>query len=455
MDAYRFKDKYASILKSFVESQQEQYLAQAAELGRKLVLANVPPEDIAEIHEDAVKALAEEFPDRTLLETSSRVSAPLMEMLMAYGLAFREWLDERKQAEQLLQKEKDKSQKYLDVAAVMLVAIDTEQRVGLINKKGCEILGCEEEEILGKNWFDNFLPERIRDQVREIFEKLIGAEADASDYCENPILTKNGEERLIAWHNTVLRDEKGSVIATLSSGEDITERKKAEEQIAKLAKFPAENPNSVLRISGRGTVVYANEASAILLKAWDCRVGKSLPEPWNEFVMDSLSSGQGQQTEVKCDGRTFSLTFAPVVDANYVNVYGHDITERKKAEQELAQALAWQEAIFEGSRDAVFVTDANSRFVIVNHAACELTGYSKQELLQMRIPDLHEQQDLAAYNLFHERIMAGEEIVSEAKILRKDGTKVDTEFNNRCIKISGNAYMHTVARDITVRCAKN
>ncbi|GAI74382.1 unnamed protein product, partial [marine sediment metagenome] len=54
----------------------------------------------------------------------------------------------------------DKAQKYLDVAGVMLVAIDVEGRVGLVNKKGCEILGYEEEEIIGKKWFDNFLPER-------------------------------------------------------------------------------------------------------------------------------------------------------------------------------------------------------------------------------------------------------------------------------------------------------
>jgi len=238
-------------------------------------------------------------------------------------------------AEKALRRERDNAQKYLDVAGVMLVAIDTEQRVGLINRKGCEILGHKEEEILGKNWFDNFLPERIRDEVRAVFEKLIQSEADASEYRENPILTKSGDERLIAWHNTVLKDEKGHVIATLSSGEDITERKKAEEQIAKLAKFPAENPYPVLRISGYGTVIYANKASLSLLKVWRCRVGESLPDRWHELILDALSSGQSQQTEVKCNGRIFSLTFAPVVDANYVNVYGHDITERKKAEEKL------------------------------------------------------------------------------------------------------------------------
>ncbi len=246
-------------------------------------------------------------------------------------------ITERKRAEQLIRKERDKTQKYLDVAAVIIVAIDAEQRIGLINKKGCDILGYSEDEVLGKNWFDNFLPERIRGNVREIFNKILCGEADRSKYHENPVLTRNGDERLIAWHNTILRNNQGEVIATLSSGQDITERRQAEEQITKLAKFPAEDPNPVLRISGYGTVIYGNKASQPLLEAWSCHVGHSVPENWHEYVLDALSGGQDQQTEVECDGRIFALIFAPIVDTNYVNVYGHDITEHKKAEQKLRE----------------------------------------------------------------------------------------------------------------------
>ncbi len=115
------------------------------------------------------------------------------------------------------------------------------------------------------------------------------------------------------------------------------------------------------------------------------------------------------------------------------------------------QALAWQEAIFEGSRDAIFITDVDSKIVAVNEAACVLTGHSKEKLLTMRIPDLHEEADLHAYQTYHDRIMAGEETLSEAKIFRKDGSKVDTEFNNRRIVLDGLLYMHTTARDITER----
>ena len=121
------------------------------------------------------------------------------------------------------------------------------------------------------------------------------------------------------------------------------------------------------------------------------------------------------------------------------------------AEDEIQKALAWYTAIFEGSRDAIFISDEESRFIAVNQAACTLAGYSRDELLAMRIPDLHEDQDLKAYRTFHDRIMSGEAIATEAKLLRKDGSKVDTEFSNRGIVVQGKAYMHTTARDVTER----
>lgn len=125
--------------------------------------------------------------------------------------------------------------------------------------------------------------------------------------------------------------------------------------------------------------------------------------------------------------------------------------DRKKALENLKDAVELREAIFQGSRDAIFISNAQSEFMIVNRAACEMTGYSSEELFKMRIPDLHEEVDLKAFRKFHDRIMSGEDIVSEAKILRKDGKKVTTEFNNRRIFISGRPCMHTVARDVTER----
>ncbi len=140
-------------------------------------------------------------------------------------------ITERKQAETQLLREKEKAQNYLDIAGVMFVVIEKEQNVTLINKKGCEILGYEENEILGKNWFDNFLPQGERARVKDVFNEMMVGNVKPVEFFENRILTKKGEERVLSWHNTVLKDEDGEIVCTLGSGEDITVRKKAEEAL--------------------------------------------------------------------------------------------------------------------------------------------------------------------------------------------------------------------------------
>ncbi len=128
-----------------------------------------------------------------------------------------------------------------------------------------------------------------------------------------------------------------------------------------------------------------------------------------------------------------------------------DITERKERERTLREERQWRTALFEGSRDAIFITDRDANFVDVNDAATELTGYDRDDLLSMRITDLHEDPDPEAYLESHDRILAGNPATTEAEVLRGDGTVVSVEFSNRRIDIGGEVYVHTVARDVTER----
>lgn len=137
-------------------------------------------------------------------------------------------ITERKIAKEALETEKDKAQKFFNIAGAMFVIINADQKISHINQKGCDILGYKENELIGKNWFDTCLPKRMGSQMKLVFNKLIAGEIAAFEYFDNPVLTKDGKERLISWHNNVMRDEKGEIIATLSSGEDITERRHAE-----------------------------------------------------------------------------------------------------------------------------------------------------------------------------------------------------------------------------------
>lgn len=103
--------------------------------------------------------------------------------------------------------EQKKAQRYLDVAGVMFVALNCNGEVTLINKRGCEILNIKEDEALGTNWFDNYLPKRMVNDVKKVFDKLMEGEIDPVEYYENPIITSDNKERIIAFHNTLLIDK--------------------------------------------------------------------------------------------------------------------------------------------------------------------------------------------------------------------------------------------------------
>jgi PAS domain S-box-containing protein len=109
-------------------------------------------------------------------------------------------------------------------------------------------------------------------------------------------------------------------------------------------------------------------------------------------------------------------------------------------------------AIVDGSRDAVLIGDEDSRLMLVNAAACELTGYSEEELLEMRFQDLLEASALPAFNRYDREIMEeGQSVVAATWVIRKDGTKVATEFSGGRFVIAGTPYKHAIARDITER----
>jgi PAS domain S-box-containing protein len=136
-----------------------------------------------------------------------------------------------------LRQERNRAQQYLNIAGVIIVAINDKGVVTLINRKGCDVLGYQEEEIINKNWFDLCVPERVRKERKDAFRKVMAGEKEEVEDYENTILTKSGEERIIAWHNATLKDEKGRIIGTLSSGEDITKRKQAEAELIRSEKL--------------------------------------------------------------------------------------------------------------------------------------------------------------------------------------------------------------------------
>jgi|GEM_PF-6449249 len=137
-------------------------------------------------------------------------------------------ITERVTVENALKIAFERAQRYLDIVEAIIVALDRDGRVTLINRKGTQVLGLDMPDIVGKKWFEVFLPSDERFETSRFFEMLIAGNIETVEYHENSLVTASGEKRDIAWHNSIVRDDRGVIIGTLSSGEDITERKRAE-----------------------------------------------------------------------------------------------------------------------------------------------------------------------------------------------------------------------------------
>jgi len=156
-----------------------------------------------------------------------------------------------------------------------------------------------------------------------------------------------------------------------------------------LAKFPEENPHPVLRIHKDGTVLYANKAGKAILKAMGSAVALPAPQRLHRLTEDVLASGRMAREEIEFNGHIFEFCAVPIADADYVNFYGDDITERKKAEKDLRDSEVRFRSLFEQAVDAIVVVDTRTgKFVEFNDKACEMLGYTRDEYVNLSLTDI-------------------------------------------------------------------
>jgi len=138
-------------------------------------------------------------------------------------------ITEARRVEQALQHESDFAAHLVEAAPAIIITLDLEGRIRHLNPYFEKLSGYRLEEVRGKDWFATFLPERDRERIRILF---VTASHDVPTLGNvNPIVTRSGEEREIEWHDQVVRDEQGKVAAVLAIGQDVTERRSAEEAL--------------------------------------------------------------------------------------------------------------------------------------------------------------------------------------------------------------------------------
>ncbi|MBN1546022.1 MAG: PAS domain S-box protein [Syntrophaceae bacterium] len=295
----------------------------------------------------------------------------------------------------------------LDIAGCMIIVLNRDQTISFVNRKSCEILGNGTEEILGRNWFDAFVPEYCREETKVAFDILISGDVAQIEHYENPIITRDGDERTIAWHNVVLRDEKGLIFAALCSGEDITERRRAEAALRdseEKFRIIFETSRDAIMLLDRGGFFECNQAC---LDMYGCTSKEQFvskhPGEWSplrqEDGRDSLEAAREriekaleegthafEWTHKRLDGTVFPaevlLSRSEYGGRTVLQATVRDISERKKVEERLKESEEKYRNMFENAVEGIYQSTPDGRVLSVNPAQARLFGYSSpQEMI--------------------------------------------------------------------------
>ncbi len=164
------------------------------------------------------------------------------------------------------------------------------------------------------------------------------------------------------------------------------ELREAHERAAWLARFPEENPSPVVRAAADGTVLYRNPAAG--LSGWSCEVGKPLPDPLIQLVRQAMREGREARQEMEMEGRVFFIAVTPFLMENYANIYGHNITEGKRAERQLFETHQRLRALMQALPVGVsFSNDATCQHITGNPAVLAQFEVSSEDNLSASAPD--------------------------------------------------------------------
>ncbi len=377
-------------------------------------------------------------------------------------------ITEQVRAEQAVKEERDKAQNYLDIVEVMLIAIDAEQKVTLINRKGCEILGYEQKEIIGKNWFDNFVPKRVRAEVKAVFSKIVSGEIGLNKYYLNPVLNRNGEERIISWHNAVITDREGKFAGTLSSGEDVTERERWLEELRLESELLDDATDTIALHDADGKFLYINKTACKTLGyTKDELMGMGIQgidvaeyTPAIKAKMQSMAINGSVTFETIHRHKNGSLI--PVeVKGRLIESGGRklilgvsrDISERKKADEALKESEVKFRTLAETSPNMIFI-NKKGRIVYANEKCETIMGYKKEELcrdefnfLTLIVPE-HRNLVKASFA----KHMNGEEVIPiEYTLITKDGRRIEVILSTTLIVYENDTAILGTVTDITDR----
>ncbi len=372
--------------------------------------------------------------------------------------------------------EKNRTQMYLDVVDVIVVVFDLNANVQMINKRGCEILGYTEEEIINKDWVENFLPKRLRKGLRERLSKIVknnNIQTVTTVYVENPILTKSGKERNISWKTNILRDNRNQIIGFLSSGLDIIDQNVAIEDTIESSERKYRSTLDSLAdplhvVDENLNFVLTNKALIdwlTSLKIESNLMGKSvfeafpfLPDEVRDEYDHVFKTGEILVTygSDELEDRTIHTKTRkiPIFDngkvVRIITIIS-DISENVQIENNLREVAEKYSILFHKSNDIVILFNLDSKILDVNQRTLEILGYFKDEILKMNLFEFATPTNIEQTRKALIQIQETKSINSEVIIRKRNGEEIFGELSASVIELSGSKIVQGIIRDITTR----
>ena len=301
-------------------------------------------------------------------------------------------------------------------------------RIVLANRTGAKMFGFDSPEaMIGVDPIDFFTSKDrngvlkfvAEDVLRDLSEEGLHSDRKVR---EIRVITNDGREIWLEIQGTPT--EYQGRLAYLVSNRDITERKQAEEEIQSLAKFPSENPYPVLRVAKDGKVLYSNKAALELLAEWKIKIGEKVPGRWCRLIEESFESGKPISEEEEVKDKIFSLEIALIKESGYVNLYGHDITERKKAEGALWESEQKYRNLFNTAEVALFRSRiADGKILECNDLLAKLFGYdSREQCMAEHVTSEHYVDHSVRAQILTQMLENGKVENFEAQVTRRDGS---------------------------------
>ncbi len=334
------------------------------------------------------------------------------------------------------------------------------------------MFGYASQEALGHHAAEIIVPQKMRVTVDQIWQDLLDQRGGTHSINDN--LTKDGRTITCEWHNTSLINTEGKISGVLSIVQDITERKRAEQQIttqkAYLEQLFEASTEAIAFINKKGNVERINsQFSTIFGISEDELVGETLDD--TIIPPDLKKEGRAFTQEIKTGKHIFletvrqrkdgslldvSVTGMPIsVEGKHAGIYAiyRDISRQKLAEQEITIQKTYLEQLFEASTEAIAFINKNDCVERINSQFTEIFGFAADEVIgksldETIIPPAHHEEGKTV----KEEIKKGKHIFYEAVRQRKDGRLLDVSITGMPISIEGkDAGVYTIYRDISNR----